>query len=52
MNFIISIIQSLFRHRWVILVGTAIVTLFVSYYTRHMRGCVKSKHQVFFDILY
>ena len=52
MNFIISIIQSLFRHRWVILVGTAIVTLFVSYYTRHMRGCVKSKNQVFFDILY
>ena len=38
MNFIISIIQSLFRHRWVILVGTAIVTLFVSYYTRHMQG--------------
>ena len=27
MNFIISIIRTLFRHRWLILVGTAIFTL-------------------------
>ena len=38
MNFIISIIRTLFRHRWLILVGTAIFTLLVFYYTRHMRG--------------
>ena len=38
MNFIISIIRTLFRHRWLILVGTSIFTLLVFYYTRHMRG--------------
>lgn len=38
MNFIISAIQTLFRHRWLILVGTSIFTLLVFYYTRHMRG--------------
>ena len=38
MNFIISIIRTLFRHRWLILVGTAIFTLLVFYYTRHMQG--------------
>lgn len=38
MSFIISIIQTLFRHRWLILAGTVIFTLFVFYYTRHMRG--------------
>lgn len=38
MNFIISVIRTLFRHRWLILVGTFIVTLFVIYYTRHMHG--------------
>lgn len=38
MNFIISIIQTLFRHRWLILVGTSIFTLLVFYYTRHMHG--------------
>lgn len=38
MNFIISAIRTLFRHRWLILVGTSIFTLLVFYYTRHMRG--------------
>lgn len=38
MNFIISIIRTLFRHRWLILIGTALFTLMVIYYTRHMRG--------------
>lgn len=38
MNFIISIIQTLFRHRWLILLGTSIFTLLVIFYTRHMRG--------------
>lgn len=38
MNFIISIIRTLFHHRWVILIGTAFFTLIVIYYTRHMRG--------------
>lgn len=38
MNFIISTIRTLFRHRWLILVGTSLFTLFVIFYTRHMRG--------------
>lgn len=38
MNFIISTIRTLFRHRWLILLGTAIFTILVFYYTRHMRG--------------
>ena len=38
MNFIISTIRTLFRHRWLILIGTALFTLFVIYYTRHMQG--------------
>lgn len=38
MNFIISAIRTLFRHRWLILVGTSIFTLLIFYYTRHMRG--------------
>ena len=38
MNFIISIIRTLFRHRWLILIGTTLFTLLVIYYTRHMRG--------------
>lgn len=38
MNFIISIIRTLFRHRWLILIGTSIFTLLVIYYTRHMQG--------------
>lgn len=38
MSFIISIIRTLFRHRWLILIGTAIFTLLVIYYTRHMQG--------------
>lgn len=38
MNFIISTIRTLFRHRWLILIGTALFTLLVIYYTRHMRG--------------
>lgn len=38
MNFIISIIRTLFRHRWLILIGTALFTLLVIYYTRHMQG--------------
>lgn len=38
MSFIISIIRTLFRHRWLIILGTAIFTLLVIYYTRHMRG--------------
>lgn len=41
MNFIISIIRTLFRHRWLILVGTAIFTLLVFYYTRHMQGGIR-----------
>lgn len=38
MNLIISIIRTLFRHRWLILVGTSIFTLLIFYYTRHMHG--------------
>lgn len=38
MNFIISIIRTLLRHRWLILIGTSLVTLFVIYHTRHMSG--------------
>ena len=38
MNLIISIIRTLFRHRWLILIGTTLFTLLVIYYTRHMRG--------------
>lgn len=38
MDFIISTIRTLFRHRWLILIGTALFTLMVIYYTRHMRG--------------
>lgn len=38
MDFIISIIRTLFRHRWVILSVTALLTLFAIFYTRHMRG--------------
>ena len=38
MNFIISIIRTLFRHRWLILIGSSIFTLLVIYYTRHMQG--------------
>lgn len=38
MNFIISTIRTLFRHRWLILVGTSLFTLLVIFYTRHMRG--------------
>ena len=38
MDFIISTIRTLLRHLWMILVGTALFTLFVIYYTRHMVG--------------
>lgn len=38
MNFIISIIRTLFRHRWFILIGTILITTFIFYYTRHMSG--------------
>lgn len=38
MNFIISIIRALFRHRWLILVGTSLITILVFYFTRHMQG--------------
>lgn len=38
MNFIISAIRTLFRHRWLILVGTSLFTLIIIFYTRHMRG--------------
>ena len=38
MNYIISIIRALFRHRWLILLGTTFFTLLVIYYTRHMQG--------------
>lgn len=38
MNYIISIIQILFRHRWLILIGTVFFTLLIIYYTRHMQG--------------
>lgn len=38
MNFIISIIRTLFRHRWIILIGTLLFTLLVYYFTRHMQG--------------
>lgn len=38
MNFIISIIRTLLRQRWLILVGTSLITLFAIYYTRHMKG--------------
>lgn len=38
MNIIISLIRTLFRHRWLILAGTFLVTLFIFFYTRHMSG--------------
>lgn len=38
MNYIISTIRTLFRYRWLILIGTTILTLLVIYYTRHMQG--------------
>lgn len=38
MKFIISLIRTLFRHRWLILAGTTLVTLFIIYLTRHMSG--------------
>lgn len=38
MNFIISTIRALFRHRWTILSVTVFLTLFAIFYTRHMRG--------------
>lgn len=38
MNFIISIIRTLFRHRWIILIGTLLFTILVYYFTRHMQG--------------
>lgn len=38
MNYIISTIRTLFRHRWLILIGTAFFTLSIIYYTRHMQG--------------
>lgn len=38
MNFVISIIRTLFRHRWLIILGTFLFTAFVYYYTRHMQG--------------
>lgn len=38
MDFIISAIRTLFRHRWVILIGTSLFTLLVIFYTRHMSG--------------
>lgn len=38
MNFITSIIRTIFRHRWWIMIGTAIAALFIIYYTRHMQG--------------
>ena len=41
MNFVISTIQTLFRHRWLLLIGTTLFTLSVIYYTRHMQGGYK-----------
>lgn len=38
MNFIISTIRTLFRHCWLILIGTTLFTLLTIYYTRHMQG--------------
>lgn len=38
MDFIISIIRALFRHRWVIISVTVLISLFAIFYTRHMRG--------------
>lgn len=38
MNYIISTIQTLFRHRWLILIGTAVFTSLVMFFTRHMQG--------------
>lgn len=38
MDFIISIIRTLFRHRWIILIITGLVTTFIYYSTRHMQG--------------
>ena len=43
MDFIISTIRTLLRHLWMILVGTALFTLFVIYYTRHMVGGYEEK---------
>lgn len=38
MDFIISTIRTLFRHRWLILIGTALFTSLVMYFTGHMQG--------------
>lgn len=38
MDFIISTLRTLFRHRWLIIIGTTLLTALVFYYTRHMRG--------------
>ena len=38
MKFILPILKALYRHKWLILIGTILVTAFVYYYTRHMRG--------------
>lgn len=38
MNFIISILRTIFRHRWWIIIGTVIIALFIIFFTRHMSG--------------
>lgn len=50
MNFVISIIRTLFRHRWLILVGTTLITAFVFYYTRHMSGGYEVKATLYTGI--
>lgn len=38
MKFIISTIRTLFRQRWLIIIGTVLLTSLVYYLTRHMKG--------------
>lgn len=51
MDFIISIIRALFRHRLVILSVTFLLTLFSIFYTRHMRGAYDVKATLYTGVV-
>lgn len=38
MDFIIATIRTLFRHRWIIIIGTTIFSSLAIYFTRHIQG--------------
>lgn len=50
MNFIISIIRTLFRHYRLILIATALFAAFAFYYTRHMSGGYEVKATLYTGI--